>query len=332
MNKIKTSLLVPNKLQTKIEGNRANVEVYPFEPGYGITLAHPIRRVILSSTVGYAPVAIKIEGASHEFDSIKGVLEDVATFIINLKNVRFKVADDKINEEISFTFSGPKEVYGKDLTSESVEVVTPEEYIATLNEDVTLNFSLIFRKGMGFVPSENIRDSVKSGFIVLDAFFSPIKKADYRIENVLVEDDPNYEKVIFDIETDGQIDPVDALKDSISKLFSQFSVFPDNFPIDTTVKKEEKLNEKYKGLIHKIDTLNLRSRSFNCLEKAGISYVGELVLMSVDEISKIKNLGKKSLDEITDKLAEIGFPAEDELPADVQKQIKVEIENLKEEA
>ena len=333
MNKIKTKLLVPNKLDIDVDGNKAKVEVYPFERGYGITLAHPIRRVLLASTVGYAPVAIKIDGVAHEFDSIKGVLEDVATFIINLKNVRFRIKDETLDEvEVSYNFVGPKELYGKDLTNDKVEVVTQEAYIATLNEDVTLNFSLIIKKGMGFVASENIRDSISEDYIALDAFFSPIKSAVYEIENILVEDETDFEKVVFTIETDGQIAPDDALKDAVNKLFSQFAIFTEKFDVVQNVEFEEKLEDNYKVLTDTIESLNLRSRSFNCLNNASIKYVGELVLMGSNEIAKIKNLGKKSLDEITEKLESIGFNVNEPLPENVKKLVKKEIEKLKEES
>jgi len=332
MNKIKTKLLVPNKLDVDVDGNKAKVEVYPFEKGYGITLAHPIRRVLLASTVGYAPVAIKIDGVAHEFDSIKGVLEDVATFIINLKNVRFKIKEDADEVEVSYSFSGPKELFGKDLNNDKVEIVTPDAYIATLNEDVTLNFSLIIKKGMGFVASENIRDDIPSDYIALDAFFSPIKNAIYDIENILVEDETDFEKVVFTIETDGQIAPDDALKDAVNKLFSQFAIFTEKFDVVQNVEFEETLDDEYKVLTDTIDSLNLRSRSFNCLNNAAIKYIGELVLMGSNEIAKIKNLGKKSLDEITEKLDSIGFNVNEPLPDNVKKLLQKEIEKLKEES
>ena len=333
MNKIKTKLLVPNKLDIDVDNNKAKVEVYPFERGYGITLAHPIRRVLLASTVGFAPIAIKIDGVAHEFDSIKGVLEDVATFIINLKNVRFKIKDTSVDEvEVSYNFVGPKELYGKDLDNDKVEIVTPEAYIATLNEDVTLNFSLIIKKGMGFVASENIRDDIPSDYIALDAFFSPIKSAVYDIENILVKDETDFEKVIFTIETDGQIAPDDALKDAVNKLFSQFAIFTEKFDVVQNVEFEEKLDDSYKVLTDTIESLNLRSRSFNCLNNANIKYVGELVLMGSNEIAKIKNLGKKSLDEITEKLESIGFNVNEPLPDNVKKLLQKEIEKLKEES
>jgi len=332
MNKIKTKLLVPNKLDIDVDSNKAKVEVYPFEKGYGITLAHPIRRVLLASTVGFAPIAIKIDGVAHEFDSIKGVLEDVATFIINLKNVRFKIKEEVEEVEVSYNFSGSKELFGKDLDNDKIEIVTPDTYIATLNEDAILNFSLIIKKGMGFVASENIRDDIPSDYIALDAFFSPIKSAVYDIENILVEDETDFEKVIFTIETDGQIAPDDALKDAVNKLFSQFAIFTEKFDVVQNVEFEENLDDEYKILTDTIDSLNLRSRSFNCLNNAAIKYIGELVLMGSNEIAKIKNLGKKSLDEITEKLDSIGFNVNEPLPDNVKKLLKKEIEKLKEES
>jgi DNA-directed RNA polymerase subunit alpha len=333
MNKIKTKLLIPNKLDVEVEGNKAKVSIYPFERGYGITLAHPIRRVLLASTVGYAPIAIKIDGISHEFDSIKGVFEDVSTFIINLKNVRFKIKDSSKDEiEVTYSFVGPKEIYGRDLNTDDVEIVTPDEYIVTLNEDARLNFSLIIKKGMGFVPSENIRDNIPNDYIALDAFFSPIKNAIYEIENILVEDETDFEKVIFSIETDGQISPDDALRDAVNKLFSQFAIFTEKFDLVQEVEFEETLDEKYKILTDSIDSLNLRSRSYNCLEKDGIKFIGELVLMGSNEIAKIKNLGKKSLDEITEKLNSIGFNLNEPLPENVRKLLQKEIDKLKDEA
>ena len=332
MNKIKTKLLVPNKLDIDVDSNKAKVEVYPFEKGYGITLAHPIRRVLLASTVGFAPIAIKIDGVAHEFDSMKGVLEDVATFIINLKNVRFKIKEEVEEVEVSYNFSGSKELFGKDLDNDKIEIVTPDTYIATLNEDAILNFSLIIKKGMGFVASENIRDDIPSDYIALDAFFSPIKSAIYDIENILVEDETDFEKVIFTIETDGQIAPDDALKDAVNKLFSQFAIFTEKFDVVQNVEFEENLDDEYKILTDTIDSLNLRSRSFNCLNNAAIKYIGELVLMGSNEIAKIKNLGKKSLDEITEKLDSIGFNVNEPLPDNVKKLLKKEIEKLKEES
>ena len=327
MNKIKTSLSVPREFTFQEEGNKATIEIYPFEKGFGVSLAHPIRRTLISSTVGYAPVALKIDGVKHEFDSLKGMLEDVASFIINLKNIRFKIDADEV--EVNYSFVGPKEIKGEDLITDKVEVVTPDEYIATLNEEAKLDFTLIIKKGMGFVAVENFRDELEDGFIGLDAYFSPIKKVVYNIENILVEDDPNYEKVIFEIETDGQISPVDSFKDAVAKYLNQFALFSKEIKIEVE-EEEVPLSDEYNILFDTIDKLNLRSRAYNALkDRAKIDYIGELVLMGKEKISHIKNLGAKSLEEIYEKLEEIGFDLDKPLSLEIKKAIEEKLKALK---
>ena len=331
MNKIKTEVLIPSEFSYKKEDNKAVIEVYPFEAGFGVSVAHPIRRTLISATLGYSPVALKIEGVKHEFDSLKGMLEDVASFIINLKNIRFKIKDSSKDEVIAeYHFIGPKEIRGADLVNEEVDVVTPDEYIATLNSEGELKLTLIIKKGMGFVAVENYRDSLPEGFIGLDAYFSPIKKVVYNIENILVEDDPNYEKVIFEVETDGQIDPIDAFKNAINTYLNQFSVFSKEFKLETKQNEEVSLEEEYNVLFEPIENLNLRSRSFNALDRAGIRYIGELVLMGKEKIANIKNLGTKSLEEIYEKLEEIGFSLNKPLPLNIKKAIEEKLAKLKE--
>ena len=332
MNKIKTEVLIPSEFSYQKEDNKATIEIYPFEAGFGVSVAHPIRRTLISATLGYAPVALHIEGVKHEFDSLKGMLEDVASFIINLKNIRFKIKDENKDEiKVDYHFIGPKEIKGEDLINEEVDVVTPNEYIATLNEEGELKLSLIIKKGMGFVAVENYRDELPEGFIGLDAYFSPIKKVIYNIENILVEDDPNFEKVIFEVETDGQIDPIDAFKNAINTYLNQFAVFSKEFKFETKQKEEVELPEEYNILFEPIDKLNLRSRSFNALDRAGIRFIGELVLMGKEKIANIKNLGTKSLEEIFEKLEEIGFSLSKPLPLNIKKAIEEKIGKLKEQ-
>ena len=332
MNKIKTEVLIPSEFSYQKEDNKATIEIYPFEAGFGVSVAHPIRRTLISATLGYAPVALYIEGVKHEFDSLKGMLEDVASFIINLKNIRFKIKDENKDEiKVDYHFIGPKEIKGEDLINDEVDVVTPNEYIATLNEEGELKLTLIIKKGMGFVAVENYRDELPEGFIGLDAYFSPIKKVIYNIENILVEDDPNFEKIIFEVETDGQIDPIDAFKNAINTYLNQFAVFSKEFKLETKQKEEVELPEEYNILFEPIDKLNLRSRSFNALDRAGIRYIGELVLMGKEKIANIKNLGTKSLEEIFEKLEEIGFSLNKPLPLNIKKAIEEKIGKLKEQ-
>jgi DNA-directed RNA polymerase subunit alpha len=257
------------------------------------------------------------------------MLEDVASFIINLKNIRFKIKEGD-EAVVDYVFVGPKELRGSDLVNDLVDVVTPNEYIATLNEEAELKLTLIIKKGMGFVAVENFRDEIPEGFIGLDAYFSPIKKVVYNIENVLVEDDPNFEKVIFEVETDGQISPIDAFKNAVNNYLNQFSVFSKEFKLEQKTSQSVELDEIYNVLFEPIENLNLRSRSFNALDRAGINFVGELVLMGKEKISNIKNLGTKSLEEIFEKLEEIGFPLNKTLPLDIKKAIEDKLSQLKE--
>ena len=334
MNNIKTSPYKPTNLDiNNISDNKSQIIAYPFESGYGITLAHPIRRLLLSSSVGFAPIAIKIEGATHEFDSIRGMSEDVAIFIINLKNIRFKLKDGVERTVVEYSFKGSKEIIGSDLETDEVEIVTKDAYLATINEDATLKFSIIIEKGIGYVPSENIRDGIKkemSNYIALDAFFTPIKNVVYDIENMLIEDNPNYERVVFTITTDGQIDPVNAFKDALGVMYDQLEVFKKELEMTSIDKFEPQVDiPELNALTQKVEELNLSARSFNCLDRAEIKYVGELAVMNENELKEIKNLGKKSLDEIKLKLEEIGFPVEVNLDEELVTVLNKKIKKLK---
>ncbi len=332
MKRIKTSPFMPSEVNIEqIGANRVRITAFPFETGYAVSLAHPIRRLLLGSTIGYAPIGVKIEGASHEFDSVRGMLEDVAVFIINLKNLRFKIKGEEKKAEVSYSFKGPIEIKGSDLSNDQIEVVTPDGFLATLNEDAEFSFSLLIHKGIGYVPSEDIRESLPEGYIGLDAFFTPVRAASYRIENMLVEDNPNYEKIVFDIETDGQIDAITAFKNTIEVMYRQMSVF--NNILDIDVVDEERAmtaeNPIVKQLMQGLESLGLSARSFNSLERAGLKFIGELALMSENELKEIKNLGKKSLEEIKEKLEEVGFPAGSKLDEETEKQLRKKIEQKK---
>jgi len=332
MKKIKVAPFLPTEVEVnEISGTRAEVIAYPFEDGYAVTLAHPLRRLVLGSSIGYAPISLKIDGAAHEFDSVRGMHEDVAVFIINLKSIRFKIKDEVDRVTVSYNFSGPKEVVASDLNNDQIEVINGDIVLATLNEDAELNFTVEIAKGIGYVPSESLRDDVDSESIALDAFFTPVRKANYRIENVLVEDNPNYEKIIFDIETDGQITPVDAFTNALETMSKQLSVFNGVLDIDldsAPVRKPSNSNE-LKAYLVGVDSLGLSARSFNSLDRAGIKYLGELVLMSDNELKNIKNLGKKSLDEIQDCLAEHEFGKDTELDDTLRINLVKKIEQLK---
>ncbi len=328
MDKIKTSPLLPQEFEVEqISDTEANIIVFPFEPGFAVSLAHPLRRFLLSSSVGYAPVAIKIEGARHEFDSVRGMLEDISDFIINMKAIRFKLGEGVTNAEINYSFTGPCEIKGSDLANDEVEVVTPNSFLATLNEDATLNFSIKVYQGIGYVPSEDIRDEVDDEYIALDAYFTPVRKATYEIENVLVEDNPNFEKVVLNIVTDGQISPVDAFKNSLEVMYAQLAVFNSEISIKAPV-AIERVDEspELKKLVSNIEDLGLSARSFNCLDRSSIKYIGEIVLMSQNDLKNVKNLGKKSFDEIVEKIEEYGFNVGENLTDELANALKKKIE------
>ncbi|MDD2450360.1 DNA-directed RNA polymerase subunit alpha [Sulfurovum sp.] len=332
MRKIKVAPFMPTEVEVnEISENRAQITAYPFESGYAVTLAHPLRRLILGSSIGYAPISVKIEGAAHEFDNIRGMHEDVAVFIINLKNIRFKIKDESDRVEVSYSFAGHKEVTAQDLNNDLVEVVNGDLPLATLNEDAELNFTVVISKGIGYVPSENLRDEVANDAIALDAFFTPVRKANYAIEPVLVEDNPSFEKIIFDIVTDAQIGPVEAFTNALEVMNKQLSIFNGVLDVDISTAPIKKSSDEseLKPFLQTVDSLGLSARSFNSLDRAGIKYLGELVLMSENEIKNIKNLGKKSLDEINECLVEHGFGEDYDLSDVTRAHLVKKLEQLK---
>jgi len=333
MKKFVNAPFLPTEVEIEqVTENSAIISAFPFESGYAITLAHPLRRLLMSSSVGYAPIAVKIDGAKHEFDSIRGMLEDIAIFIINLKEVRFKIKNDQEQVEIEYSFSNAREIKGADLENDDIEVINGDHHLATINSDCTLNFSIIVQKGIGYIASEDLRDLIPNDFIPLDAFFTPVKKVTYDIQKMLVEDNPNYEKAIFTVTTDGQISPIDAFKEAVSTMYSQMSVFNKVFDLSEVKLVEANAPENttdLKDLIVKIEDLNLSARSFNSLDRAGIKFVGDLALMSEVEVKSIKNLGKKSLEEISEKFADIGYPIDSVLDEDTASALRKKLEQLK---
>ena len=331
MKSIKTAPGIPEDVDIKvISDNKAEIMAWAFETGYAITLAHPLRRLILGSSLGYAPISLKIDGVLHEFDSVRGMTEDIAVFIINLKNIRFKIKDELDRAVVTYSFSGDKDIKAADLANDQVEVINGDAHLATLNKDAELKFTIEIAKGIGYVPSEDLRDSIDSEAIALDAFFTPVRKANYRIENVLVGDNPNFEKIIFEIETDGQITPREAFGNALETMNKQLNVFGKVFDIDLEATKTKGKNESaLKTLLIPIDMLGFGARSSNSLERAGIKFIGELVLMGENEIKSIKNLGKKSLDEIMSTLEAHGFGPDYKLDSKIKANLIDKIKQLK---
>jgi len=333
MKKFVTAPFLPTEVEIEqVSANVAKISAYPFESGYAITLAHPLRRLLMSSSVGYSVIAVAIEGATHEFDTVRGMLEDISLFVLNLKNMKFKINSDEEQIEVKYTFNSKQTITGADLSNDELTVVSEDNYLATINDDHGLTFSIIVQKGIGYVSSEEIRDMVAKEYIPIDAFFTPVKKVTYEIEKILVEDNPNYEKAVFMVETDGQISPIDAFQESITVMYDQMSVFNKVFNLSEVQIIEANKQESdidLKDLVVKVDELNLSARSFNSLDRAKIKFVGDLALMSEVEVKNIKNLGKKSLEEIAEKFASLGYPIEDNLPEDVASALRKKLEQLK---
>ncbi|RDU64140.1 DNA-directed RNA polymerase subunit alpha [Helicobacter sp. MIT 14-3879] len=324
MKTIKTFPFVPTNIDVQqIEPNKARISAYPFETGYGITIAHPIRRLLMSSSIGYAIVGVKINGVTHEFDSIRGITEDVSLFVINLRKLQFVIKNTEQTQiVVNYSFSGEKVLFGSDLKNDEVDVINPDVYLATINDDAKIEFSLIINKGIGYVSSEDIRSIILDTFIPVDAYFTPVKSVVYEIENVLVKDDPTFEKVIFDIETDGRISAIDAFKNAMQIMDSQMSIFKSELKITSVSNNDtEPESNENKILFQKLDVLNFSARCSNCLDKKGLKYIGELVLMEESELKSIKNLGKRSYDEIVDKVKEIGYQIGSKLPNNVKEML-----------
>ena len=182
MKKFVDAPFLPTEVEIEqITEDSAKISAFPFESGYAITLAHPLRRLLMSSSVGYAPIAVKIEGAKHEFDSIRGMLEDIAIFIINLKELRFKIKGDEEQLEIEYSFSNAQEIKASALENDDVEIINGDHHLATINSDCTLNFSIIIQKGIGYVPSEDLRDLIPADFFyIISYFFYWCKESIYR--------------------------------------------------------------------------------------------------------------------------------------------------------
>ena len=283
-------------------------EFRPLEPGYGITIGNPLRRILLSSLEGFAITGIKIQGVDHEFATIPGVIEDVTEIILNLKQVRLKrKVEDVENEKLTVTVSGQETFTAGDMNQflKGFEVLNPELVICNMDTSTSLDMELTIQKGRGYVPaSENMPVDAEIGVIPIDAIYTPIKNVKYEIENYRVEGKTDYERLVFDIETDGSINPTDALKEAAKILIHHFMLFSDE---KITLETEDKYgNEEFdEEVLHmrqllktKLVDMDLSVRALNCLKSAEVETLGELVQFNKNDLLKFRNFGKKSLTEL----------------------------------
>ncbi len=282
----------------------------PLERGYGVTIGNALRRVLLSSLQGAAFVAVKIGGVQHEFSSIPGVLEDVTDIILNIKLVRMAMDTDEPQRlTLKATQKGP--ITAADIiTNQHVEVLNPEQFIATLTDDIELDMEFEVRMGKGYVPADMHDDlSEEIGLIKLDASYSPVRKVAYTVEQARVGQMTNYDKLILEVWTDGSVHPEDAIAYSAKIIKEQISVFInfDDRVIGDSHGDGSGSTDINDNLFKSIDELELSVRATNCLRSANIATVGELVQRAEADILKTKNFGRKSLDEIRALLNQMGL-------------------------
>jgi DNA-directed RNA polymerase subunit alpha len=284
--------------------------VEPLERGYGTTLGNSLRRVLLSSLPGAAVSSIKIQGVLHEFSTIPGVLEDVPEIILNIKGIAAKMYSDE-PVTLLIDVEGPKEVTAGDIiTGLDVEIVNKDHHIATVNEDGRLYIEMELVKGRGYVVAEkNKREGQQVGVIPVDSSFTPVRKVNYNVENTRVGNITDYDKLVLEVWTNGTINADEATSLGAKILTEHLNLFiglTDHVNnVEIMVEKEE--DKKEKVLEMTVEELDLSVRSYNCLKRASINTVEELTQKTEEEMMKVRNLGKKSLEEVQRKLAELGL-------------------------
>ena len=294
--------------------NYGRFVIEPLERGFGLTLGNALRRVLLSSLPGASIYAVEVEGARHEFTALPGVEEDVTTIILNLKDLVLAInPEDDGNKKLEISVEGPKVVTGADIVCPTgVEVINKDVIIANVCEGGKLNMVLHARNGRGYVTGEQnkfLHTVLPVGAISTDSNYSPVRKANYTVENTRVGHDSRFDKLVLEVWTDGSITPQAAVALSAKILVDHFNKFADLETItrDINIEKEEVQVEENKFEAITIEELDLSVRSYNCLKRAGIATVLELTDKTEEDMMKVKNLGKKSLKEIKEKLAGIGL-------------------------
>lgn len=288
-------------------------EFRPLEPGYGLTVGNALRRVLLSSLEGYAITSVRIEGVEHEFSTISGVVEDVTEIILNLKQVRFKrQIEDIDNESVSISLSGKDKITAGDFQKfiSGFQVLNPDLVICNLDSKTSINMELSIEKGRGYVPAEeNKKSNAPIGTIFTDSIYTPVKNVKYTIENFRVEQKTDYEKLVFEIITDGSIHPKDALTEAAKTLIHHFMLFSDERitleadEIAQTESYDEESLHMRQLLKTKLVDMDLSVRALNCLKAAEVDTLGDLVSFNKNDLMKFRNFGKKSLTELDELVA-----------------------------
>ena len=292
--------------------NYGKFELEPLERGFGTTIGNALRRIMLSSMPGSAIVAVKIDGVMHEFQTLPGVVEDVTSIVLNLKNV---VVKNNSSEEKTLKLYSDKEgvVTAADISEDpEVEIVNKDQVIATIAKGGKLDMELIVANGRGYVPSQENKkyiENQKIGFIPIDALYSPIERISYEVDNARVGQDASYDKLIMEVFTKGSIRPEEAMALAAKIMIEHLNIITNLSEIAdvTGIMNAKQEDSKLKKLETSIDDLDFSVRAYNCLKRAGVNTLGDLTSKSEVEMMKIRNLGKKSLKEVIDKIKDMGL-------------------------
>ena len=286
------------------DGSYGKFVIEPLERGFGNTLGNALRRVLLSSLPGVAVTSIKIEGIQHEFSTVPGVTEDVSEIILNLKTLSAKLYSDQA-KTVMLDVKGPAEVTAKDIAADDeLEFIDPDLHIATLNEDAHLQMTLTIDRGRGYVSADkNKYPNMPIGVIPIDSIFTPIKKVNYTVTDTRVGQITDYDKLTLEVWTDGSVQPDEAISLAAKILTEHLSLFVSLTDQVTTISfTDQEDDKKEKVLEMTIEELDLSVRAYNCLKRAGINTVAELVQRNQEDMMKVRNLGRKSLEEVEQKL------------------------------
>ena len=309
---------IPRITSEHVEDNRGSFAIEPLDRGFGYTFGNSLRRVLLSSLAGAAVTSVRIEGVAHEFSTIKGVTEDVTDIVLNLKGVVCRMHSDASEVEAPLVVTGPGDITAKDIDLPAgVEILNPDVHIATLEKKTKLELYLTIGRGRGYRQAEDNKSADQPiGVIPIDSIFSPVRRVAYAVEGARVGQRTDYDKLTLDIETDSSIDPQAALREAAEILISQLAIFTDADRIEELRAGPAGVLEPdgagalngagagAAGPMHDIliEELELGVRSYNCLKRAGIQTVGDLISKSEGELNAIPNFGKKSIDEVIETL------------------------------
>jgi DNA-directed RNA polymerase subunit alpha len=318
-----TDFQVPRIAAEKVDDNRGTFTVEPLDKGFGYTFGNSLRRVLLSSLGGAAITSVRIEGVAHEFSTVPGVKEDVTDIVLNLKDIVVRMHTDADEVEAPLVATGPGEVKAKDIDLPSgVEILNPNAPIATLEKKTKLEMYLTIGRGRGYSPAEeNKTEEAPIGVVPIDSIFSPIRRASYNVDSARVGQRTDFDKLTLELETDGSIEPSAALREASEILIKSLAIFTDADRVEELTSRDgaaaaeaavAAAGAPTEGDDRLIEELEIGVRAYNCLKRAGIQTIGDLVQKSDSELKAIPNFGERSIDEVKESLTALGLSLRDE--------------------